>query len=96
MFRAVGDRFSNWSAEDRRSVMPELGLKITKVVEKTDEAQQIEVLKRFTPDRRGYYQPENLEPIPWADFRLRYPSFTADWMLEKAQGLAEAWTLGPS
>jgi hypothetical protein len=95
MYHTVGDCFGNKTAEERRSVLPEVGHNITKILEKTDELQQIQVIKRFYTDRRGSYQPEKLEPMPWADFRLRYPSFTAGWMPEKAQALAEAWTVSP-
>jgi hypothetical protein len=95
MFSVVGDCYSAWSPEDRHRTLPELGMKISKICEKTNEPQQIQVIKSFSAGRRGSYAPELHEPMPWADFCTRYPSFTASWMLGKAQALADSWTLAP-
>lgn len=93
MLDVIADRFNpSLSADDRFHSRPELGKKIADATSQPEEDGQIATMMKFYPDRRSSYTPES-DPVPWDQFRMRHPSETADWMVPKAQALAELWTL---
>jgi hypothetical protein len=94
MFNVIVDQF-NGSMDQAMRDSRESELKKAldeSVCKKSEEADQIKVLALYYPDKKSTYRPEQVNCMPWRQFRLTYPKLTAPWMLGKAQQLANQWS----
>lgn len=93
MFPVIAERFrATTSADDLFRLKVKIAHHATDAASEPEEEGQIAKIKSFFRDRKSDYSPEDEDPVYWEQFRMRHPSMTSSWMLDKAQELARAWT----